>query len=128
MSAAVLGLAWCSLFACGSEDPASSAATDEARIRDLFTAYSEAFDEGDFAEVCELQTKRFTDELLVEAADAVGDGTSCADALQAMAAGGAPRQRLRDVEVDGRSARGRVGSSTWRFTLVGDEWKVAHAN
>lgn len=128
MPAAVLGLAFCSLFACGSEDEAGRVATDEERVRDLYAAYNEALDDEDFAEVCELQTQKFTDELLAEASDALGDEFGCADALQAMAAGGAPTQKLRDVEVDGTSARGRVGARTWRFALVGDEWKVAYAN
>lgn len=91
--------------ACSSRDGASgaadvTAADDEAAIQKLFADYSSAFDKGEFAEICAMNTDQFNEELVTEFREAIGDDTAtCPQAIEVTAAEGPADLALRDIRV-----------------------------
>lgn len=132
------------MMACGTDEGGgashSSGEADEADIRRLFSEYKSALDDHRYSGVCSMNTQQFNETMVSEIRDTFARSrhlpstlkdrpVTCALALRVMATGNRPsEQSLRNVEVSGDRARGRVGPSTWKFAREDGEWRVEYAN
>jgi hypothetical protein len=128
-----------SLTACGGVDAtrtvnqgsATGTLSDEEEIQQLYAKWMSALKARNYEEVCAVNTQEFNDELIAGVREAFGPVT-CEMAVRVVTdpQSDTSASTLRDIEISGATAKGRVGRSPswWRFARVGGAWKVAYAN